>query len=144
MKKVIDGAVYNTDTAKKIGSIEPAGYNCRDFNYFCETLYKTKAGKYFLHGEGGGNSRYGKWVGNTGGWGETIRPYTLQEAMVWTEKNLDADEYSAEFGEPEEAAEGKVTIGLTLTQEAKYKLEKLRSETGKAISQIISEYAESL
>jgi len=54
MKKIIKGSLYNTDTAKFLGCIEPAGQNTNDLNFFRETLYRTKSGKYFLHGEGHG------------------------------------------------------------------------------------------
>lgn len=138
MKKVINGALYNTETAKRIGWWEN-GLMPNDFGYACEALYKTKAGKYFLHGEGGGNSQYGVWHGNSGGWGEEIRPYTPREACEWAEEHLDADEYAAEFGEPEEAADNRVTLNLTVPAEIKAKLEKLRSETGKSISQLVAE-----
>jgi hypothetical protein len=139
MKKIIEGALYNTETAREIGHAEPAGYDTRDFSYYCETLYKTKAGKYFLHGEGGGNSKYGEWHGNSGGPGEEIRPYTPADASEWAEENLDADDYAAEFGEPEEAAEGREALNISVPRELKIKLERMRSETGKSISQIIEE-----
>jgi hypothetical protein len=139
MKKVINGAVYNTESAQKLGSIEPAGYNHNDYNYWCETLYRTKAGKYFVHGEGHGNSRYGEWHGNTGGWGEQIRPYTPEEARKWAEENLGADEYSAIFGEPDEASDDKEALKIYITVGTKAKLNRLKEEAGKSISQIIEE-----
>jgi hypothetical protein len=139
MKKIINGSLYNTETAKCIGAWEPNGYDQQDFNYLRERLYKTRAGKYFLHGEGHGNSRYGEWHGNTGGWGEQIRPYTPQEARQWAEEHLNADDYAAEFGEPAEASDGRVTLNLTVPPEIKARLEKLKSETGKSISQLVTE-----
>jgi len=139
MKKVIDGALYNTDTAQELGYVEPAGYNSSDFNYFKETLYRTKSGKYFLHGEGHGNSRYGEWHGNTGGWGEQIRPYTPEEARKWAEENLEADEYAQIFGEPEEASDTKTPLNISVSAELKAKLIKMREDTGKSISQIIED-----
>lgn len=139
MKKVINGALYNTDTAQELGSTEPAGCSKRDFNYFRETLYRTKSGKYFLHGEGHGNSRYGVWHGNDGGWGEKIMPMTLEEAMEWAERNLSGEEYIKIFGEPEEASGNKVPLNLSVSAEFKSLLTKLREETGKSISQIIED-----
>ena len=49
MKKIIDGKIYNTETAEKIG------FYCNGesgFGRFHETLYKTQKGRYFTHGEG--------------------------------------------------------------------------------------------
>ncbi len=138
MKKVIDGALYNTASAKMIGNWDNGLYP-NDFAYCEETLYRTKSGKYFLHGEGGGNSKYGEWHGNSGGPGEQIRPYTPQEAREWAEEHLDADEYSAEFGEPEEAGDDRVPLNLTVPASTKARLEVMRSETGKSISQIVAD-----
>lgn len=142
MKKVINGSVYNTETAKKLGSVEPAGYNSTNFSYYREALYRTKSGKYFLHGEGHARSRYGEWHGNTGGWGEQIRPYAPDEAREWAENNLTADEYIEAFGEPEEASESKVALNISVSPEIKRKLEIMREESGKSISQIIEEMVE--
>lgn len=139
MKKVIDGKLYNTETAQQIGCVEPAGYDCNNFSYYCETLYRTKSGKYFLHGKGHGNSRYGEWHGNTGGWGEQIRPYTPEEARAWAENNLTVEEYEAAFGEPEEATDTKAILNISISAELKNRLIKLREETGKSISQIIED-----
>lgn len=139
MKKVIEGKLYNTETAQELGYVEPAGYNSSDFNYFRETLYRTKSGKYFLHGEGHGNSRYGEWHGNSGGWGEQIRPYTPVEAREWAEEHLDAEEYAKAFGEPEEASDSKVVLNISVSAEFKAMLIKTREETGKSISQIIED-----
>lgn len=139
MKKVIDGALYNTETAQELGYVEPAGYNSSDFNYFKETLYRTKSGKYFLHGEGHGNSRYGEWHGNTGGWGEQIRPYTPGEAREWAEEHLTADEYEEAFGEVEEASDTKAPLNITISTEFRSMLQKMKEETGKSISQIIED-----
>lgn len=51
MRKIINGARYDTDTAKKLGHWE-SGEDCREFSYYEESLYRTKAGKYFIHGAG--------------------------------------------------------------------------------------------
>lgn len=139
MKKVIDGALYNTDTAQFLGAWEPNGYDHGNFSYYCEALYRTKSGKYFIHGEGHARSPYGHWQGNTGGWGEKIRPYTPQEARQWAEEHLDAVDYAEHFGEPEEAADGRETLNLTVPAGVKRKLEKMREDTGKSISQIITD-----
>ena len=143
MKKIIDGARYNTDTAKLIGRIEPAGYDHSNFSYFCEELYKSKAGKYFLFGEGHGNSRYGVWHGNQGGWGEKIMPFTFEEAKDWAEQ-LTVEEYEAEFGDPGEAGDDPVTLTVSVPMTVKAKIEQIRSESGKSFSQIVIELINSL
>lgn len=139
MKKIIDGSLYNTETAKCLGCDEPTGSYRSDVNYYCETLYRTKAGKYFLHGEGGPMSPYGWWQGNTGGYGERIIPYTPADAREWAEKHLTAEEYAEAFGEPEEASDNKEVLTITISVELKRRLIQMREETGKSISQIIEE-----
>lgn len=101
MKKIINGKLYNTETAKCVGS-DRYSYP-RDFHYWCETLYRKKGGDYFLHGEGGPASKYAEKV-DSNGWsgGESIIPMNIDEAKKWAEVHLDVDEYIEEFGEPEE------------------------------------------
>lgn len=141
MKKIIDGAVYNTETAKELGSLHNGS---RGFAWSKETLYRTKSGKYFLHGEGGPQTQYGDWHGNTGSDGERIRPMSPQEARQWAEEKLEADEYAALFGEPDEAADGREALNLTVPAEIKRKLLEMRERTGKSISQIIVELVEKI
>ena len=101
MKKIIDGKMYNTETATMVGDWWN-GYSVRDFNHCFEELYRKKTGEYFLYGCGGPLSRYA--VSSGSGWsgGENIVPFTKAQAMRWAEKHLDADEYVEEFGEVEE------------------------------------------
>jgi len=90
MKKVIDGKVYNTETAEEVHNWSNHYYR-NDFGYCEETLYKTKKGNYFLYGEGGAMSKYSRPVGNngqTGGDGITVM--TKYEAVKWLE-NHDGD-----------------------------------------------------
>ena len=56
MKKVINGKMYNTDTAKRMADWS-YGYP-GNFEYYEEELYKKKTGEFFLYGEGGPRSKY--------------------------------------------------------------------------------------
>ena len=47
MKKIINGKMYNTETAKYCGGYEFS--NCGDFNYVCEELYQKKTGELYLY-----------------------------------------------------------------------------------------------
>ena len=72
MKQVIEGKRYDTETATKIGEGGGKAYP-GDFHYYSEALYVTKKGSYFLAGEGGPLSRYGRPAyggGTCGGAGE--------------------------------------------------------------------------
>lgn len=46
MKKIINGKMYNTETAEFIDSYE-SGYP-KDFAYVYEALYRKKTGEFFL------------------------------------------------------------------------------------------------
>lgn len=101
MKKIINGRKYDTDTAKEMG-FSTNGYGVRDFNYYRETLYRKITGEFFLYGIGNAASRYAVRCGSGWSGGERITPFTLDEAKVWAEKHLDAEEYEEIFGEVEE------------------------------------------
>ena len=99
MKAVIEGKRYDTATAKEIGSGEGKAYP-GDFHYISETLYITPRGNFFLAGEGGPLSRYGRpaYGGGTCG-GEGIVPVTREEALFWCESQLDMEEYADYFSD---------------------------------------------
>ena len=96
MKKVIDGKVYNTETAEEIGHWHN-GYSCGDFNNCEESLYVTKKGQYFLSGEGGAFSRYAIHHGNSSGGGSGLFVISEKEAREWAEEHLDADDVEEYF-----------------------------------------------
>ncbi len=96
MKKVINGKMYNTETAKRVAIYDNIGKgnisSYTDINYFCKALYQKKTGEYFFYEqETAWNDRE-----------ETITPCTLESAKKWTEKYCDGDEYEKIFGEVEE------------------------------------------
>lgn len=66
MRKIINGKLYDTDTATRIGQRESNIYS--DFDYISETLYQKKTGELFIFGEGGARSCYSEARGN-GNWG---------------------------------------------------------------------------
>lgn len=101
MKKIINGKLYNTDTARQIGSWDS---NITDRLYWVnETLYQKQRGEFFLHGEGGPGSKYAEPSGQ-GSWssGEKIIPLSYNAAQAWAEEYLDANAYQAAFGPVEE------------------------------------------
>jgi hypothetical protein len=84
MKKVIGGVRYDTETAVQVASWSH-GYP-GDFNRCGEILYRTKAGRYFVHGEGGANTVW-RTVISDREWcsGEGIEAKTPEEALAWLE-----------------------------------------------------------
>jgi hypothetical protein len=103
MKSVIDLKLYDTETAHKVARIDN-GYPSSDFNWFAETLYKTRRGAYFVHGEGGAMSRFGKRHGDSIGCGEAIWPLCETSAIDWLANNGFTEEITDLFpGKIEEA-----------------------------------------
>ena len=140
MKKIINGKVYDTETAKKVASWY-SSYARNDFHYYEEELYQKKTGEFFLYGEGNAASPYSRSCGqNELCGGERIEPLTYKEAQEWAEKHLDGDEYCAIFGEPDESGEA-VTLGLNVSAAAAAKLKteaaKLGIPQGKLLEQWI-------
>lgn len=97
MKKIINGRVYNTETAEEIATWYNSYYPS-DFHYCQETLYKTKNGSYFLYGYGGALSNYSVPVGNNGsGAGSEIVALTTEEAFDWLQDHDCIEEAEKEF-----------------------------------------------
>jgi len=104
MKKLISGKLYNTETADVIGSWDNGIYG-NDFRSCEETLYKTKKGAYFLHGEGGAMSKYSEPCGNNSvSGGSDISAMTAEEAFEWLQEKDLADEAEKEFPDKVEEA----------------------------------------
>lgn len=146
MKKVIDGRLYNTESARELASWEPNPYRS-DFSWFCETLYRTKTGRYFLHGEGGPASRYSRTVGqNEWCGGEKIVPlgdgesdYGESRAMAWVEEHCSGDVYEDIFGkidEEESDGEGR-QLNVRLTGRDWDRLREIKEQTGKSYTEIV-------
>lgn len=101
MKKIINGKMYNTETAAKVG-FWSNDLTYGDFGWIEQTLYKKKTGEFFLFGEGGPATGYAERV--CGGYcsGSRITPMTVEEAKQWAESRMNADDYEAVFGPVEE------------------------------------------
>lgn len=98
MKKVINGKVYNTETATRIANWDNGCYG-NDFNACDESLYKTSKGAFFVSGEGGALSRWATSIGTNGrGAGDGVEVLTPAEAMEWCETHgVDADVIAEHF-----------------------------------------------
>ena len=116
MYKIIGGKRYDTKTAVEVASYQ-FSYPT-DFSWYKETLHRKNTGEFFLYGEGGASSKYkvnngeNRWAS-----GEKITPFSLKEAMKWTEEHLESEKYEEIFGEVNEDGEmpnkSRVSIWLT-------------------------------
>jgi len=126
MKKVINGKLYDTDTAKFLGDFDN-GKLTNDFSYLYEGLYQKRTGEHFLYCVGGALTIYN---------GSVIKPLTYEEAQKWAEKHLDGDEYIKIFGDPEENAE-KTAISISIRKDTHEKLKQAAAKAGKTVSEYI-------
>lgn len=137
MKKIINGKLYNTESAKKIASYQ-SNFSKNDFHYFEEDLYKKRSGEFFIFGKGNAASPYHERA-TGGGWdeGERIIPLKYEEAKRWAEEYLEADEYCSIFGEPDESNE-KITLGIQVTKEVAEILKRKAAQKGCTQSNLVN------
>ena len=135
MKKIINGKVYDTETARDLGSDSYS--NERDFHYWSERLYQKRTGEFFLYGEGGPLSRYAVSTGNNS-WsgGEKIIPLTAAKAREWAEEHLDADDYEEIFGIPDEDAE-PVLLSLQIPADLDARIRQAAADAGQSLTAYI-------
>lgn len=131
MKKIIKQTLCDTATAEEIGEAR--------FENFTEFLYRTKSGKYFIHGVGDENSRYSS-RGEDGSWipGEDIVLLTNSAAADWIMDHYGPVDsyYRAKKGAKKEWA----TIRITAA--AKEQIDELTEGKGMTISELISDALE--
>ena len=86
MKRVIKGQTYNTETAVDLCKL-PCSIDSQDPYWHDTHLYMTKKGTFFLAGEGGPMSRWGKSSGpNKLSGGSGIEPIEPREAACIREE----------------------------------------------------------
>lgn len=141
MRKYINGARYDTATARLIGG---DGYSTpNDFAYWHEYLYRTKSGKYFIHGEGGPNSKYRRLLSyNERSGGEVILPLSEEEARSWAEEHLFADQVDAAFGAPADEEDTRLWVFLpsSLVEQLDEKCSELHCSRAEVISAALRQY----
>lgn len=98
-KKVVDGVVYNTETAPCVAAWDNGRRN-GDFSRLAESLYRTARGNWFLHGSGGPLTEYRRECGQNQWCGsEDIRPLTPEKAMEWLERHDKVNAVEQYFGD---------------------------------------------
>jgi hypothetical protein len=103
MRKIVDGKVYNTETALQVCDISPSGFSRGDFQYEDTYLYKSPKGTFFVSGIGGPMTRWAQSEGQSGRRGGSgLEVIDIDEARALCERHGTAAEFEAAFGEPEE------------------------------------------
>lgn len=102
-RRVVDGWSYDTSNSQRIaswGNGQPRG----SVFFREESLYKTRHGRYFLHGRGGAQTRWAHASDDgTLTRGEGIDPIGEEEAKIWLLEGEFIKEYEALFGRLPEA-----------------------------------------
>ena len=91
MRKIINGKLYDTDTAVRIGRRECGTPG--DLDYFSETLYQKKTGELFIHGKGGPRSCYSESCGNNSWSGGSV----IIPASSFSDQFIDIKEWVSEY-----------------------------------------------
>lgn len=111
MKKVINGKVYDTGKAKMFGNSSGGD----GITKYIEELYQKRTGEYFLYGRGGPATKYAVSTGlNNWKGGAKIIPLDVEAARQWAEAHMDAEDYEALFGAPEEDGTERTAISALL------------------------------
>ena len=135
MKKIIKGKVYDTDTAKLLG----ADGGGDGFSSWSEELYQKRTGEFFIEGEGGPATKYAVSCGqNQWRGGTKIIPLSAQAAREWAEEHLDADDYEAIFGIPDEDV-GVGTLCIQVSEDVLAATKLRAAEDGKTLRAIVTE-----
>ena len=136
MKKIIDGKLYDTETAKEMGC--DSYLYPRDFKHWVETLYKKRTGEFFLHGIGGPASKYAESCGqNQWSGGQKIIPLSYEAARSWAEEHLDTDDYQEIFGAVSEGDE-RTTLSISLDAATADRIRREAQERGMTVSALIA------
>ena len=128
MKKYINGKVYDTATAKKVGDWDN-GCLPGDFDYYRERMFRKKTGEYFL------------WSCTTFSGQDEIRPLTFDEAREWAEEHLDGDEYEEIFGAISDDGTDCL-ISAVVKASSRDRLRREAEKSGRSIGKILDELIE--
>lgn len=126
MKKIVKSVLCDTDTAEQIGEA------C--FQGFTERLYRTKFGKYFIHGAGDAGSRYASRDADGNPIpGEDIYVLTNPAAAGWIMDNYGPTDayYTAKSGAQREWVSIKIPLA------AKKLIDEITEESGMTIGELV-------
>lgn len=104
MKKIIDGKLYNTETAELIHSWDNGIYG-HDFRSRSKDLYLTKKGKWFIHHEGGAMTDMAVCCGSNNTCGsENIEAISEKDAFAFLSSHNGTEKAEKYFAEKIEEA----------------------------------------
>ena len=134
MKKVINGRMYNTETAEKLAEWDNGRWG--SFDACSETLYRKRNGELFLHGDGEARSKYAKPCEGGVAGSQAIILLSEKEAREWAEEHLSGDEYEEIFGVVEED-ESQATLTISISADAMDRGQRAAAERGISLPALI-------
>lgn len=138
MKRIIKNKVFDTETARAVGTVEH-GDSGADTRY-SETLYRKKTGEYFVYGQGGSNTRYA--VADDSGWipGENIMQLRYEQAREWAKAELPDEIYRKEFVQEESKPNAnRTTLTVCLDSDIAKRFRLEARKRGLSLSDLMAE-----
>lgn len=135
-RKVINGKLYDTATAKKLAEWDENGAD--SINYISEALYRKKTGEFFVFGDGGANTKYAR-ISRSKSFepGSEIIPLSLAQAKAWASDHLSHHEYDDIFGDII-VDDGSTTVtSFRLSSAMLEAVRRCAQEKGESISEFI-------
>ena len=87
MKTIIEGHLYNTETAFQIAWFYFGGTSLSDFNFVEQKLYQTRKWRFFLYICGWARTEFASRYGNSSTYGERIQKMEVEDIAKWIEEN---------------------------------------------------------
>lgn len=126
MRRIIKGAVFDTEKATKLIDGEPA-FPGEQWN---DVLYRTKSGRYFLL----------KPPPETASGEYEIVPLSLQEAMSWAAYEVDRKRFEEVFEPGDE--DGTRQLSVRITKRAYKMLREMAAERSESMGSVLSDIIE--
>ena len=136
MKKILKNKVYDTETARKMGTfreLEGSG----DLDYYEVSLYRKKTGEFFLYTYGGPKNKYREIMGYSD-WGRII-PLTYDEAQKWAETALTEEQYESIFFGVANEDTGTEALTVRLPTALVTQLKRRTDKSGQMIKEAVAE-----
>lgn len=135
MKKVINGKMYNTETADLLATWDNGRWG--NFDVLEEKLFRKRNGEFFLYGYGGPKSVYAQPDGDRSvSSGHEIILLSDKEAREWAEEHLNGDKYEEIFGIVEDD-ESQATITISISANAMERGQRAANKRGISLPALI-------
>jgi hypothetical protein len=136
MRKIIKSKVYDTNTAKKMGTFRDLE-GSSGFDHYEVSLYRKKTGEFFLHTCSSPKSQYHEITGYSDG--ARIIPLTYDEAQKWAETALTKEQYkNIFFGAIDEGTEMEA-LTVQLPAAIVIQLRRQTDKSGQLIKEAVAE-----